>query len=184
MSKAASSKGFWACACRAACPRQTTGDESLFTRIKDALIDVRTWSSMLYLLLMLPLGIAYFTTAVTGMSFSLGLTGGALWGLVSNESTFQIGDLPWLDHLLHTAPGLMLAAITGRACCSSSCSTSPEVSAGCMDESRSCCWCGCRRNSFEGRRTRRRGESCGVLPSWQLPRAPVPQLGTTALMTA
>lgn len=94
-------------------PAATTGDESLFTRIIDALTDVRTWSSMFYLLLMLPLGVAYFTAAVTGVSLSLGLTGGALWGLVTNESSFQIGDVPWLDHLLHTAPGLVLAAITG-----------------------------------------------------------------------
>src|ERR1700743_721323 len=40
----------------------STGDEGIVTRVKDALLDVRTWSSMFYLLLMLPLGIIYFVT--------------------------------------------------------------------------------------------------------------------------
>jgi uncharacterized membrane protein len=94
-------------------PPATAGDETLFVRIKAALIDIRTWSSMLYLLLMLPLGVAYFTAATVGISVSLGITGGSLWGLVTNESNFSVGDVPWLDHLLHTAPGLILAALVG-----------------------------------------------------------------------
>lgn len=94
-------------------PAKTPEDETLFVRIKDALTDVRTWSSLFYLLLMLPLGVIYFTVAVTGVSVSLGLTGGALWSLITNRSNFTISDVPWLDHLLHTAPGLVLAAIAG-----------------------------------------------------------------------
>lgn len=94
-------------------PAVSAGDETLFVRIKDALIDVRTWSSMVYLLLMLPLGVAYFTVAVTGVSISLGLTGGSLWSLITNRSNFSISDVPWLDHLLHTAPGLVVAIIVG-----------------------------------------------------------------------
>lgn len=94
-------------------PVNNPSDEKLFARIKDALTDVRTWSSMFYLLLMLPLGTVYSAAAITGVSVSLGLTGGALWSLVTNESNFSISDVPWLDHLLHTAPGLILAAIVG-----------------------------------------------------------------------
>lgn len=94
-------------------PAKTPEDETLFVRIKNALTDVRTWSSLFYLLLMLPLGVIYFTVAVTGVSVSLGLTGGALWSLITNRSNFTISDVPWLDHLLHTAPGLVLAAIAG-----------------------------------------------------------------------
>lgn len=48
-------------------------DEGLWERIKAMLGDVRTWSTMLYMLLMLPLGIAYFTFAVTTLSVALGL---------------------------------------------------------------------------------------------------------------
>ena len=50
----------------------------LLTRIGRMFTDPRTWSAMLYLVLMLPLGIAYFTVAVTGLSVSLGLIFGAL----------------------------------------------------------------------------------------------------------
>src|SRR5205085_1343484 len=45
-------------------PATTPQDESLLTKVKEALTDIRTWSSMFYLALMLPLGIAYFTLAV------------------------------------------------------------------------------------------------------------------------
>lgn len=94
-------------------PAATQADETILARIKDALMDVRTWSSMLYLALMLPLGIAYFTAATVGISLSLGVTGGSLLGLITGESHVQISDVPWLEHLMHTAPGLMLAAILG-----------------------------------------------------------------------
>lgn len=41
------------------------------TRIKEMFTDPRTWSTLLYMVLMLPLGIVYFTTAVTGIALSL-----------------------------------------------------------------------------------------------------------------
>ena len=40
-------------------------------RIKEILVDPRTWATLLYMLLMLPLGIIYFTIAVTMLSLSL-----------------------------------------------------------------------------------------------------------------
>ena len=94
-------------------PPITAPDESIFTRIKEALVDMRTWTSMFYLLLMLPLGLIYFVVAVVGLSVSIGVAGGAIYGLISNHSNFQVGDVPWLDHLLHTAPGLFLVALVG-----------------------------------------------------------------------
>lgn len=39
-----------------------------WTRILNMLKDTRTWTTILYLLLMLPLGIVYFTVAVTGLA--------------------------------------------------------------------------------------------------------------------
>jgi len=42
-------------------------------RIKDMFTDPRTWSTQLYFLLMLPLGIVYFTLAVTLIAVSAGL---------------------------------------------------------------------------------------------------------------
>lgn len=94
-------------------PAQTASDETLMVRIKDALIDIRTWSSMLYLLLMQAFGIVYFTIAVVGISLSLGMTGGALFGLITGHVNIQISELPWLEHALHTAPGLAIAALIG-----------------------------------------------------------------------
>jgi uncharacterized membrane protein len=45
----------------------------VMTRIMEMLADRRTWTTMLYFLLMLPLGIAYFVVAVVGISVSVGL---------------------------------------------------------------------------------------------------------------
>lgn len=94
-------------------PAQSATDETILVRIKDALVDIRTWSSMLYLLLMQAFGVAYFTIAVIGISLSLGLIGGALWGLVTGYVNIQISELPWLQHILHTAPGLVIAGLIG-----------------------------------------------------------------------
>ena len=94
-------------------PPATQADETLLTQIKNALTDIRTWSSMFYLALMLPLGIAYFTIAVTGIAVSLGLTFGSIWSLITGQSHVQISDVPWLEHLFHTAPGLILLTLVG-----------------------------------------------------------------------
>lgn len=40
----------------------------LVARILEMLKDARTWTTLIYMLLMLPLGIVYFTTAVTGLA--------------------------------------------------------------------------------------------------------------------
>jgi uncharacterized membrane protein len=47
----------------------------LLKRIGAMFSDARTWSTLLYMLLMLPLGIIYFTITVTLLSLSLGLAG-------------------------------------------------------------------------------------------------------------
>jgi uncharacterized membrane protein len=62
---------------------------SWWRRIADMLTDVRTWTTLLYLLIMLPLGIIYFTLAVTGLAVGLRL---ALAPLV-----VLTHDLRWLS---------------------------------------------------------------------------------------
>lgn len=42
--------------------------DGLFTRSLEMLKDLRTWSTLIYLLVMLPLGVIYFVTAVTGLA--------------------------------------------------------------------------------------------------------------------
>jgi len=54
-------------------PLYSTRGRPLLERIKELFTDPRTWATQLYFLLMLPLGIAYFTVAVTGLATSLGL---------------------------------------------------------------------------------------------------------------
>lgn len=94
-------------------PAASPADETIWTRIKDAVSDIRTWSSFFYLLLMLPLGIVYFVLAIVGISVPLALIGGSLEGLITGRSHMQISDVPWLDHLFHTAPGLVLCMFVG-----------------------------------------------------------------------
>lgn len=59
-------------------------------RIKEMFTDVRTWSTLLYLLIMLPLGILYFTVAVTGLSLS--------FGFIAAPLLFLAGEAGWLRH--------------------------------------------------------------------------------------
>lgn len=93
-------------------PAQSSG-ETIWARIGEALADIRTWSSLLYLLLRLPLGIIYFTLAVVGIVLPVALIGGGLIDLVTDESHVHITDVPLLNHLFHTAPGLILLMLLG-----------------------------------------------------------------------
>ena len=54
-------------------PRIVGAQGNLWTRIKAWLTDWRTWTTMLYMVLQLPLGIIYFTLTVTGLAVSAGL---------------------------------------------------------------------------------------------------------------
>ena len=51
-------------------PRIVAAEGNLWQRIKSWLGDYRTWTTMLYMVLQLPLGIIYFTTVVTALSVS------------------------------------------------------------------------------------------------------------------
>ncbi len=94
-------------------PVGPSADEGVWTKIKEAFSDVRTWSSLFYMLMRLPLGIVYFVIGVVGLSMSLGLTAGAMYSLITGESHVQITDAPYLQHILHTAPGLAVVALLG-----------------------------------------------------------------------
>ncbi len=51
-------------------PRYSDRGKPWLEKIKEMFTDPRSWSTMLYMVLMLPLGIIYFTIAVTGFSIS------------------------------------------------------------------------------------------------------------------
>jgi hypothetical protein len=83
------------------------------------LTDRRTWTTMFYFLLMLPLGILYFTTAITGIAVSLGLTVGSIasllldtgFGHISIDNAVYFGPSPALAPLLFIAGILLLTAV-------------------------------------------------------------------------
>ncbi|MEO6064577.1 MAG: sensor domain-containing protein [Lysobacterales bacterium] len=54
-------------------PVYSDRDLPWLTRVKNMFTDPRTWSTLVYFLLMLPLGIVYFTLAVTCLSVSIAL---------------------------------------------------------------------------------------------------------------
>jgi len=99
---------------------------SWWARIGSMLTDVRTWTTLAYLLLMLPLGIVYFTVAVTGLAISgafiatpLTLIGEHL-GMIDwsvNEHIYWHAGEPWtfghpvLDSALLLALGVLLLTV-------------------------------------------------------------------------
>jgi uncharacterized membrane protein len=52
-------------------PMHPGSPQRFWTRVGHMLKDRRTWSTLAYLLLMLPLGIAYFVTAIVGLAVSM-----------------------------------------------------------------------------------------------------------------
>jgi uncharacterized membrane protein len=86
-------------------PQAQTG---FWARVGSMISDPRTWTTMLYFVMMLPLGIIYFTVAVTGLSVSLafiaapfarlfgnGLSGLYIDGVHITGSGYFLGDV-WL----------------------------------------------------------------------------------------
>jgi uncharacterized membrane protein len=90
--------------------------QPLLQRIGAMFTDPRTWSAMLYMVLMMPLGTIYFTVAVTGMSVSLALVAGGIAaaldsvGLLTVEGTVYYG--PFLHPVL-AAPLLVVLGVLG-----------------------------------------------------------------------
>ncbi|MEL1265168.1 sensor domain-containing protein [Pseudoxanthomonas putridarboris] len=62
-------------------PLYTQRDKPWLTRLKELFTDGRTWTAMGYMLLLMPLGIAYFTVVVTLLAISLSLVFVPLAGL-------------------------------------------------------------------------------------------------------
>jgi hypothetical protein len=82
-------------------------------RIGEMLKDVRTWTTLLYLLLMLPVGIIYFTVAVTALSVGLAFAATPLLavaqrlGLLTQATVLsedmRISDIALAQHSLLSA---------------------------------------------------------------------------------
>ncbi|MBE2210088.1 MAG: sensor domain-containing protein [Xanthomonadaceae bacterium] len=84
-------------------PLYSDVEQPLLKRIGAMFTDGRTWGTFLYFLLMLPLGIIYFTIAVAGLSTALAMMFGPLIGLFNDaivvfnvDGVDVTGDYPWL----------------------------------------------------------------------------------------
>jgi len=69
------------------------------TRIAEMLKDARTWTTLLYMVLMLPLGIVYFTTAVTGITLSLACMVAPVAIALREVGIINDGGIYWDDQL-------------------------------------------------------------------------------------
>jgi uncharacterized membrane protein len=93
-------------------PSQETGG-SIWTRAKRVLADGRTWGSLLYMVLQLPLGVIYFTLAVVLGATSGSLIAGGFYELTTGKNVVQLEPYPEWDALLNTPPGLVGVIIVG-----------------------------------------------------------------------
>jgi uncharacterized membrane protein len=85
-------------------PVHQSGTDGFWTRVGQMLKDRRTWTTLAYFILMLPLGIVYFVIAVVGLSVSLGFIFAPLVELAGRFSWFGMPDdlhssPAWLDSL-------------------------------------------------------------------------------------
>jgi uncharacterized membrane protein len=95
-------------------PSSPRSDSPWYQRIVEMVKDRQTWTAMFYMLLQLPLGIIYFTIAVTGMALGLGLIFGPILEMFDQQGGLDIGikpDLPLLLLPLVIAIGVLVLAL-------------------------------------------------------------------------
>jgi len=92
-------------------PRITgAGANGFWDRLKSWLTDYRTWTTMLYMLLMLPLGVTYFTVVVTGLATSLALVAAPFVQTITGEPVMRT-----LQYAYYLEPWGMPLMIAGGA---------------------------------------------------------------------
>jgi uncharacterized membrane protein len=96
---------------------------SWWARILEMLKDLRTWTTLAYLLLMLPLGIIYFTVAVTGLAIGATFIGTPLvllgqhlgwvhWDFTNDVTLFNGVGSEWsMEHPVFSSALLFLAGL-------------------------------------------------------------------------
>jgi len=96
-------------------PRRLPSDETitgLWPRIGAMLQDRRTWSTMFYMVLQLPLGVAYFAITVTGLALSLSLVVAPFAEAVVGRNLIQFGNSA-IDRFSATPLGMGVMMIAG-----------------------------------------------------------------------
>lgn len=98
-------------------PLYAEQDLPFLEKIMNMLRDVRTWTTMLYMIIQMPLGIAYFTIAVSGIAFSLGLIVGPILetlgaiGLIQLDQDFHFVFITADPPLILLPVALMLGVV-------------------------------------------------------------------------
>lgn len=77
-------------------PRNVGVQGDLWTRVKSWFTDYRTWTTMLYMLLQLPLGVIYFTVLVTGLATSVATILLPAIQEVADSPVIRIGEYGYL----------------------------------------------------------------------------------------
>jgi uncharacterized membrane protein len=96
-------------------PRRLPSEEpirGLWPRVRAMLVDRRTWSTMFYMVLQFPLGIAYFVIAVVGLALSLALVAAPVAEMITGRDHVRFGSAG-LDAFSHTPLGVVLMMLTG-----------------------------------------------------------------------
>jgi uncharacterized membrane protein len=98
-------------------PMYAPSTAPMLARIKEMFTDPRSWATMLYMLLMMPLGIVYFTIVVTLLSISLALIFAPIAvtldaiGWIGFSSSYELTGEPWQMPFL-VAGGILLLFAT------------------------------------------------------------------------
>ena len=77
-------------------PQAPSREAGFLAKVKEIVGDPRTWATLMYMLVMLPLGIVYFTAVVTLMSVSLGFTFGGIADLLWGAGLIHVDGL-WIS---------------------------------------------------------------------------------------
>jgi uncharacterized membrane protein len=77
-------------------PLYTQRDKPWLQRLKELFTDARTWATMGYFLLMMPLGTAYFTTVVTLVSVSLSLIVAPVAKMFGVNGVVELQEAPFM----------------------------------------------------------------------------------------
>ncbi len=81
------------------------------TRIKEILADPRTWATLLYMVLMMPLGIIYFNIALMGLVLSLSSLSAPIMYLMGYADHVQIFNVTLLDQPWLMIPMFIVGAL-------------------------------------------------------------------------
>jgi uncharacterized membrane protein len=92
-------------------PQYTHRELPLMARIKGMFVDPRTWSTLFYMLLMLPIGILYFTFAITAIAVTFGIAAMPIAQAYSDVGVLSFGFYDYYVPLWATPITMLVGAL-------------------------------------------------------------------------